>query len=156
MEGTWEKLSQVAVLGAKYDSPECQPHLKCLEGTRVDILKLIQGLLDEQKKCQIIWLHGMAGIRKSAVAFTVAEMMKGLKMTEEMKIETRLMGMFFFLHKHMNCSTTGHFFAALAYQLATNFPSIQKDVNRAIHKNPVILNPNNSLRNQMKMLFHQP
>ncbi|KAG2752743.1 hypothetical protein P692DRAFT_201894899, partial [Suillus brevipes Sb2] len=67
--GPWEKLSHVAVLGAEYDSPERQPHPKCLEGTRVDLLQFIHGLLDNQ----IVWLHGTAGVRKSAVAFTVAE-----------------------------------------------------------------------------------
>ncbi|KAG2028809.1 hypothetical protein BDR03DRAFT_906729 [Suillus americanus] len=70
-EETWEKLSQVAVKGAKYDSHERQPHPKCLKGTRVDLLKIIYGLLDKQEKNQIIWLHGTAGVGKSAVAFTI-------------------------------------------------------------------------------------
>ncbi|KAG2102798.1 uncharacterized protein F5147DRAFT_809804, partial [Suillus discolor] len=56
--GPWEKLSRVAVLGAEYDSPERQPHPKCLEGTRVDLLQFIHGLLDKQEKSQIVWLHG--------------------------------------------------------------------------------------------------
>ncbi|KAG2346572.1 hypothetical protein BDR05DRAFT_792371 [Suillus weaverae] len=155
-EGTWERLSQVAVLGAEYDSPERQPHPKCLEGTRVDLLKFIYGSLDKQEKSQIIWLHGTAGVGKSAVAFTVAERMKGLKVTEETKIETRLAGTFFFSRKHTNRSTTGHFFATLAYQLASNFPSVQKDVNRAIRENPAVLNASMSLRDQMKALFRQP
>ena len=33
VEGTEEKLSQVAVKGAEYNSPERHPHPKCLEGT---------------------------------------------------------------------------------------------------------------------------
>ncbi|KAG2345375.1 hypothetical protein BDR05DRAFT_135246 [Suillus weaverae] len=155
-EGTWEKLSQVAVLGAEYDSPERQPHPKCLEGTRVDVLKFIYGLLDKREKSQIIWLHGTAGVGKSAVAFTVAERMNGLKVTEETQIETRLAGSFFFSRKHTNRSTTGHFFATLAYQLASNFPSVQKDVNRAIRENPAVLNSSMSLRDQMKALFRRP
>ncbi|KAG2055769.1 hypothetical protein BDR06DRAFT_857359, partial [Suillus hirtellus] len=155
-KGTWEKLSQVAVLGDKYDSPECQPHPKCLKGTRVDLLKFIYGLLDKQEKSQIIWLHGTAGVRKSAMAFTVAERMKGLKMTEETKIKTRLVGMFFFSCKHTKCSTTGHLFVTLAYQLASNFPSIKNDVNKAIHKTPAVLDSSESLCNQMMALFHRP
>ncbi|KAG2345383.1 hypothetical protein BDR05DRAFT_930828, partial [Suillus weaverae] len=155
-EGTWEKLSQVAILGAEYDSPERQPHPKCLEGTRVDVLKLIYGLLDKQEKSQIIWLHGTAGVGKSAVAFTVAERMKCLKVTEETKIETRLAGSFFFSRKHTNRSSTGHVFATLAYQLARNFPSVQKDVNRAIRENPAVLNASMSLQDQMKELFRRP
>jgi hypothetical protein len=83
-EGTWVRLSQVAVKSAQYNSRERQPHAKCLEGTRVDLLKYIHLLLDEdKKKNQLIWLHGTAGVGKSAVAFTVADRMKGLKVTEE-------------------------------------------------------------------------
>ncbi|KAG2339061.1 hypothetical protein BDR05DRAFT_1040174, partial [Suillus weaverae] len=68
----------------------------------------------------------------------------------------RLAGTFFFSRKHTNRSTTGHFFATLAYQLASNFPSVQKDVNRAIRENPAVLNASMSLREQMKALFRRP
>ncbi|KAG2740986.1 hypothetical protein P692DRAFT_201894793 [Suillus brevipes Sb2] len=154
--GPWEKLSRVAVLGAEYDSPERQPHPKCLEGTRVDLLQFIHGLLDKREKSQIVWLHGTAGVGKSAVAFTVAERMKGLKVREETNVETRLAGTFFFSRKHTKRSTTGHFFATLAYQLASNFPSVKNDVNEAILENPAVLDSSKSLRDQMKALFLRP
>ncbi|OAX31807.1 hypothetical protein K503DRAFT_676274, partial [Rhizopogon vinicolor AM-OR11-026] len=96
----WERLPQVAIKGAEYDSRERQPHPKCLEGTRVDLLDYIYGLLDVQEKSQIIWLHGTAGVGKSAVAFTVAERMKGLKARERSTVEKRLAGSFFFSRKH--------------------------------------------------------
>ncbi|KAG2109740.1 uncharacterized protein F5147DRAFT_635171 [Suillus discolor] len=155
-EGTWEKLSQVAVPGAEYDSPERQPHPKCLKETRVNLLKSIYGLLDKREMSQIIWLHGTAGVGKSAVAFTVAKRMKGLMMTEKTKIETRLAGTFFFARKHTKRTTAGHFFATLAYQLASNFPSVKNDVNKAIHENPAVLDSRKSLRDQMMALFRRP
>ncbi|KAG1818182.1 uncharacterized protein BJ212DRAFT_1499402 [Suillus subaureus] len=95
----------------------------------------------------------MVGIGKSAVVFTVAEKMRGLKMTEETKIEKQLGGTFFFLCKHIKCCTTGYFFAMLAYQLASNFPSVWEDVNRAIIENPALLDPDKSLWDQMEVLF---
>ncbi|OAX33230.1 hypothetical protein K503DRAFT_804536 [Rhizopogon vinicolor AM-OR11-026] len=153
---SWERLSQVAIKGAEYDSRERQPHPKCLEGTRVDLLDYIYGSLNVQEKRQIIWLHGTAGVGKSAVAFTVAEKMKGLKLTEQTTVEKRLAGSFFFSRKHTKRCTTGYFFATLAYQLATNFPSVRGDVNRAIHDNPALLDPDKSLRDQMEALFLQP
>ncbi|KAG1817690.1 uncharacterized protein BJ212DRAFT_1199911, partial [Suillus subaureus] len=58
--------------------------------------------------------------------------------------------------KHMKCSMSGHFFAMLTYQLVTNFPSVRKDVNRAIHKNPAVLDSCKSLCDQIEVLFHQP
>ncbi|KAG2126829.1 hypothetical protein DEU56DRAFT_862088 [Suillus clintonianus] len=157
-EGTWEKLSQVAVKGAEHDSGERRPHPKCssLEGTRVVLLNHIYGLLDTKEKNRLIWLHGTAGVGKSAVVFTVAERMRGLKMTEETKREKRLAGTFFSSRKHTKRRTTGYFFATLAYQLAVNFPSIKTYVNKAILENPALLDPDKSLHDQMEALFLQP
>ncbi|KAG2114775.1 uncharacterized protein F5147DRAFT_550670, partial [Suillus discolor] len=45
---------------------------------------------------------------------------------------------------------------ALAYQLATNFPSIRQDVNRAIRNNHALLDPDTPLCNQMEGPFLQP
>ncbi|KAG1809414.1 uncharacterized protein BJ212DRAFT_1279709, partial [Suillus subaureus] len=153
---TWVKLSEVTVKGAQYNSPECYPHPECLQGTQVDLLKHINGFLDDPEKNQLIWLHGMAGIGKSAVVFTVAERMRGLKVIEEMNVEKRLAGTFFFLCKKIECHTAGYFFAMLVYQLATNFPSIQKDVNRVICDDPALLDPSTPLCDQMGAFFLKP
>ncbi|KAG1835523.1 hypothetical protein EV424DRAFT_1562480 [Suillus variegatus] len=135
LEEIWLKLSQVAVTGAQYNSGERLPHPKCLKGTRVDLLKYIHELLDDPEKNQLIWLHGTAGVGKSAVAFTVAETMRGLKVTEETNIEKRLAGTFFFSRKYTN---------------------IRMDVSRAIRNNPALLNPDTTLHDQMEALFLQP
>ncbi|KAG2119844.1 uncharacterized protein F5147DRAFT_602228, partial [Suillus discolor] len=153
LEGIWEKLSQVAVKGAQYNSRERQPHPKCLKGTRVDLLKYIHKLLDDPEKNHLIWLHGTAGVGKSAVAFTVAETMKGMKVNEKTNIEKRLAGTFFFSRKHTERRTAGYLFATLVYQLSTNFPSIRKDVSRAIRNNPALLDPDTPLCDQMEKLF---
>ncbi|KAG1811898.1 uncharacterized protein BJ212DRAFT_1277613, partial [Suillus subaureus] len=133
--------------GAQYNSCEHQPHPKCLQGTRVDLLKHIHGFLDNTENNKLIWLHGTAGIGKSAIAFTVAEKMRGLKMTKETNVKKQLAGTFFFLCKHTKCCTAGYFFVTLVYQLATNFPSIQQGVNRAIRNNPTLLDPDTPLCN---------
>ncbi|OAX37252.1 hypothetical protein K503DRAFT_245591 [Rhizopogon vinicolor AM-OR11-026] len=154
-EGAWEKLSRVAVNGAEYNSRERQPHPKCLKETRVDLLSHIYGLLDNPKKSQLIWLHGTAGVGKSAVAFTVAERMRSLKVSEH-ATSKRLAGTFFFSRKHTKRRTTGYFFATLVYQLASNFPSIRDDINRTIRENPALLDPDKSLEDQTEALFLQP
>ncbi|KAG2124244.1 hypothetical protein DEU56DRAFT_705388, partial [Suillus clintonianus] len=152
---TWERLNQVAVKGAEYNSRERQPHSKCLEGTRVDLLNYIHGILDNPEKSRLIWLHGTAGVGKSAVAFTVAEKMRGLKVAEGTK-EKRLAGTFFFSRKHTKRCTTGYFFATLAYQLASNFPSVREEVNSAIRENPALLDPDKAVVDQMEELFLRP
>ncbi|KAG1760584.1 hypothetical protein EDD22DRAFT_989678, partial [Suillus occidentalis] len=156
LQGTWAKLSEVAVKGAQYNSHERQPHPKCLQGTRVDLLKYIHGFLDNTEKNRLIWLHGTAGVGKSAVAFTVADKMKDLKVREETNIEKWLVGTFFFSCKHTKHCTAGYFFATLVYQLATNFPSIHNDVNWAIRDNPALLDPGTPLCDQMEALFLKP
>ncbi|OJA18655.1 hypothetical protein AZE42_13214, partial [Rhizopogon vesiculosus] len=65
-QAAWQKLSEVAVKGAQYNSPQRQPHPECLEGTRVDLLNYIYAFLDNPEKNQLIWLHGTAGVGKSA------------------------------------------------------------------------------------------
>ena len=71
----WDKLAQVAIGGAEYDTPdlERQPHPKCLERTRVNLLDHMYGISDDSEKSRFVWLQGMAGVGKSAVAFTIAE-----------------------------------------------------------------------------------
>jgi hypothetical protein len=155
-EGAWEKLSQITVKGAEYDSRERQPYPKCLEGTRVNLLNHIYELLDNPDKNRLIWLHGIAGVGKSAVAFTIAERMRDLKVAEQTSGEKRLAGTFFFSRRYTKRCTAGFLFATLAYQLASNFPSVRDDVNRAIRNNPAILDPDKSLRDQMEALFLQP
>ncbi|KAG2107703.1 uncharacterized protein F5147DRAFT_613219, partial [Suillus discolor] len=155
-QGAWEKLAQVTVKGAEHDSRERLPHPQCLEGTRVVLLDHIYGTLDDKSKNRLIWLHGTAGVGKSAVAFTVAERMRALKVTDETIIEKRLAGTFFFSRKHTNRRTTARFFATLAYQLASNFPSVRTHVNKAILENPALLHPDGSLRDQMEALFSRP
>ncbi|KAG1718434.1 hypothetical protein EDB19DRAFT_1984152 [Suillus lakei] len=152
----WRKLSQVAVHGAVYDSPERQPHPKCLKGTRGDLLKYIYGLSDNPQKSQLIWLHGTAGVGKSAVAFTVAERMRDLKASEKTTVEKRLAGTFFFSRTTRNRSTAAYVFATLAYQLVRNFPSVRSEVSKAIIDNPAVLEPNSSFRDQMEVLFLLP
>ncbi|KAG2336439.1 hypothetical protein BDR05DRAFT_853417, partial [Suillus weaverae] len=155
-DATWKKLCQVAAKGAEHASPERHPHPKCLEGTRVNLLNYIYGLLDKKDKNQTIWLHGTAGVGQSAVAFTVAERMKSLKVTKQMHKEIRLVGTFFFSRKHTKRRTTAYFFVTLAYQLATNFPSVEEHVNKAIFENPALLDPDKSVCDQMEGLFLRP
>ncbi|KAG2140981.1 hypothetical protein DEU56DRAFT_701213, partial [Suillus clintonianus] len=155
-EKAWEKLSQVAVHGAVYDSRERLPHPKCLKDTRTTLLKHIYEFLDNPENNQLVWLHGTAGVGKSAVAFTVAERMRGLKASEVTTVEKRLAGTFFFSRTNTNRRTTGYFFATLAYQLARNFPSVRSDVSKAIIENSAVLEPNSSVRDQMEALFLRP
>jgi len=46
---------------------------KCLERIRVNLLDDMYGISDDPEKNRLVWLNGMAGLGKFAVAFTLAE-----------------------------------------------------------------------------------
>jgi hypothetical protein len=56
----WEKLSRVSVKGAEYDSRECRPHPRRLEGSWVDLTNCVNALLDDERQSRLIWLHGIS------------------------------------------------------------------------------------------------
>jgi len=66
---------RVALGGGEYDCPGYQSHPKSLERTRINPFDHIYGVLDdpESRESQLVWLNGMAGVGKFAVAFTVPE-----------------------------------------------------------------------------------
>ncbi|KAG1817504.1 uncharacterized protein BJ212DRAFT_1299062 [Suillus subaureus] len=155
IEDAWEKLSRVSVKGAEYDSRERQPHPRRLEGSWIDLTNCIHALLGHREKSQLIWLHGAAGVGKSAVAFNIAERMR---IKERTDIEKRLAGSFVFSRKHTKRSTTGYFFATLAYQLASisSYSGFKELATGSILENPALLDPDKSLRDQMEALFLRP
>jgi hypothetical protein len=64
------------------------------------------------------------------------------------------LGELFFSHAStQHAALLAIYLVTLAYQLATNFPSIQGDMNRAIIENLALLDPDKSLQDQMKTLF---
>ncbi len=60
--------------GADVDSSARYPPPQCHPGTREWLTKKIEEwLFDEQRKWDLLWLYGPAGVGKSAVAQTIAE-----------------------------------------------------------------------------------
>jgi hypothetical protein len=146
-------LSGSADHGALFDSSASGPlqERECLEGTRKSVFEQIEGAL-QVSKSTIIWLSGSPGTGKSAIAYTMARRLKGLK-------PSRLAGSFFFRRKHKNISgQTGlDFFApTLAYQIAKSNHMAERCVFDAIRSDPVILDPIKSLFEQFQPLIVKP
>ncbi|KAK7042945.1 hypothetical protein VNI00_008682 [Paramarasmius palmivorus] len=67
-------LAQNAAPNACYDSEQRFPPPNCHEGTRLQILeKLSSRIEDKYKANNVLWLHGSAGVGKSAIAQHLAE-----------------------------------------------------------------------------------
>jgi hypothetical protein len=135
----------------------CLMYPKCLEGTRVDLLNHIYGLLENPDKSRLIWLHGMAGVGKSAVAFTKAERMRGLKVEEQTTREKRLAGTFFFLaqvHETLHGKISFCDACLPACQQFPRYPGRCQQSHPRQSRDSRL--PHKSLQDQMKALFLQP
>jgi WD40 repeat protein len=99
-----DKLGYVAAAEINAQSPE-----GCLEGTRVELLKDLQAWSRDPDSPQILWLDGMAGTGKSAIARSFCHMLWEDK---------QLGGSFFCLRADVNRGNPKHILPTLAIQLA--------------------------------------
>ncbi|KAK1228253.1 hypothetical protein PQX77_008708 [Marasmius sp. AFHP31] len=87
------------------------PRTGVLEGTRVGIIEeLSRWIEDPSRKHRACWVHGGAGVGKSAVAQTICEVSCR---------KSQLAASFFFWRHDAQRSTLDHFFPTIAHQLAT-------------------------------------
>ncbi|KAJ8089260.1 hypothetical protein PM082_014508 [Marasmius tenuissimus] len=122
-----------------------------LEGTRVALIeKLSRWIEDSSKKHRACWVHGGAGVGKSAVAQTICEISRR---------KSQLAASFFFSRNDTSRSTLNTFIPTLAHQLATS-PPLQKAglsslIDDAVRQNPSGLERMN-LEGQFQSLLFQP
>ncbi|KAJ3569917.1 hypothetical protein NP233_g4743 [Leucocoprinus birnbaumii] len=65
-----------AMSGVEYNSSARDPLPRCHEGTRLWLLKAMRSwLCDPKMKQRLVWLHGPAGVGKSAITQTFAELL---------------------------------------------------------------------------------
>ncbi|KAK7033623.1 hypothetical protein VNI00_012622 [Paramarasmius palmivorus] len=101
-------LAQNAAPNACYDSEQRFPPPNCHEGTRLQILeKLSSRIEDKSKANSVLWLHGSAGVGKSAIAQHLAE---------KYARNGRLGAAFFFSRSDSTRNKLGPLVASIAYQ----------------------------------------
>ncbi|TFK19727.1 hypothetical protein FA15DRAFT_567807, partial [Coprinopsis marcescibilis] len=141
-------LQQFAASGAAHDSKERWPPPKCHPKTR----KLATShLLDRAKQrraerlSSVLWLFAPAGMGKTAIAQTVAELCE----------EEELLAATFFFHRgdpQRNCTT--RLVASIAFQLASSIAEIKPLIEEAVRTNPAVLDK--ALHIQLKKLIIEP
>ncbi|KAJ7200506.1 hypothetical protein GGX14DRAFT_372137 [Mycena pura] len=118
-------MSAIHNSGARFAEPACHP------GTRVEILKdLAAWSRDTQPDGKILWVYGLAGMGKSAIA----QMFAG-----ECNRDGNLGASFFFQRGHPECGTWHRLFVTIAYQLAFSVPELFLSVQQAVEKDPLIV-----------------
>ncbi|KAJ7634345.1 hypothetical protein FB45DRAFT_1025293 [Roridomyces roridus] len=138
-------LYRAVSLDAMHDSAERPPDPSCHPGTRTAILdQLGKWSLEQPSDSPILWLHGCAGIGKSAIAqqFAASCHERG-----------QLGGAFFFKRGSVSRGTWRHLLPTLAYQLSVAFPSLGPLIQRAVETDKLVLGK--AIHHQLEKLLVQ-
>ncbi|KAH7196255.1 nucleoside phosphorylase domain-containing protein [Fusarium oxysporum] len=131
--------------GASFDSRDEQHNPKCLQNTRVELLKNICYWIDDPDSKTIFWLNGMAGTGKSTIARTVAQLRSGYG---------DLGASFFFKRGEPDRGSLARVVPTLARQLAGNIPGVASVIKKAVDADPAIVGK--TLREQFDKLIREP
>ncbi|PPQ88771.1 hypothetical protein CVT25_008629 [Psilocybe cyanescens] len=134
---------------AMYNSAERFPPPKCHPGTREKIISAILDWVNEPiLKERVLWLNGPAGAGKSAIAHTIAVLLK------EISEDSKYAGSFFFAKDAIGRGDGTKLFSTVAYQLAINFPSFRALLDAAMLNDPTL--PTKSIDIQLQYLIIEP
>ncbi|KAF5344160.1 hypothetical protein D9756_011413 [Leucocoprinus leucothites] len=141
-------LAENKLSGAETDSFTRDPPPCCHPGTRHTILTLvISWLMDINRKTSLLWLHGAAGVGKSAVAQTISEYCLD-------KPQEQWLGAALFLSRTKNQDVPTRIIPSLAYQLAVRFPAYKGIITRLLTNEPSIFDK--SLHTQFTKMIIEP
>ncbi|KAJ7450119.1 hypothetical protein FB451DRAFT_1146411 [Mycena latifolia] len=131
---------------ALHDSVERFPEPACHPGTRTAVLEELKSWsVNTSPDNAILWLHGCAGMGKSAIA----QMFAG-----DCQAQSRLGASFFFRCGHPKRGTWHGLFTTLAYQLATTIPQLLLPVQRAVEADKLVVG--RAMPVQFRKLFLEP
>ncbi|PPQ66803.1 hypothetical protein CVT26_009650 [Gymnopilus dilepis] len=142
----FEKLAQRVATQARHDTGELAEPAKCHPDTRVAILT---DLLDWAQAITynypVKWMTGSAGVGKTAIARSIAEILKRRNL---------LLADFFFWRTGDRCNTAEFFVSTLAYQIAISLPETRPFIENAIRQDPHIFT--RTLESQSQALIVGP
>ncbi|KAF9447121.1 hypothetical protein P691DRAFT_802941 [Macrolepiota fuliginosa MF-IS2] len=144
-----KKLLNASMPDAFYDSSARDPPPSCHPGTRFDFIDAITGwgLGASQQTERILWMYGPAGVGKSAVAQSCAELL-----AEKSKLGAAL---FFSRSVGLNKRDDPHrLFTSLSYQIATKSKPFGDILNHNIQNDPTLVTK--SIREQFQELLVKP
>ncbi|KAF9449811.1 hypothetical protein P691DRAFT_798820 [Macrolepiota fuliginosa MF-IS2] len=131
--------------GAEFDSSERDPPPRCHPGTRLSIVQRIRDWLQNAgRQKNLLWLHGPAGVGKSAIIQSLAE--------SESKYNGVIATLFFSAISARN--DPNRVLTTLAYQLAVKDPSYRAYVVELMSQDPRSLDKATS--EQFRKLFIEP
>ncbi|KAF9453396.1 hypothetical protein P691DRAFT_64887 [Macrolepiota fuliginosa MF-IS2] len=140
-----EHLVNYSMPDARYDSSARDPPPRCHPGTRTNLVESLQTILQEPNpKAKLIWLHGPAGVGKSAILQTLAEA----------EAERGKLGATLFFSRSNHRDDPQKVFTTLSFQFAVKDPSYQTYMTQRMAADPTFLDK--SLPTQFKDLITMP
>ncbi|KAJ3516577.1 hypothetical protein NLJ89_g1043 [Agrocybe chaxingu] len=105
---------------------------KCHEKTRIAVISKIMDWITGKVDADalMLWLYGPAGVGKSAIARTIAELCEPRKL---------LLASFFFFRSNSTRNTTKPLVANIAYRIACVIPAARRHIEMAIEADPLLL-----------------
>ncbi|KAK1221342.1 hypothetical protein PQX77_015843 [Marasmius sp. AFHP31] len=124
---------------------------RCILGTRTKVIDAILKWTSNPSSPGILWLNGLVGEGKSAVAQTVAER---LSSSTNMDTSVRLAGSFFFSRGEDDCCQMTKLFTTLAYQLTRFDSNLKNSILGALRADAFL--PHAKLAEQLEKLIVNP
>ncbi|KAJ7630231.1 hypothetical protein FB45DRAFT_531164 [Roridomyces roridus] len=125
-----DRLYPHVVMEALHDSGERFPEPICHPGTRTNILRDLDSWSADGSAKPILWLHGSAGIGKSAIV---------QKFAGDCDQRGRAAASFFFKRGHRSCGGWDQIVATIAYQLAEAVPEFSDSLRQTIKQEKLIV-----------------
>ncbi|KAF8893154.1 hypothetical protein CPB84DRAFT_1748618 [Gymnopilus junonius] len=126
----FDSLAQRVATRAHHDSGELSDPAKCHPETRVAILTHLKEWAEGSTyNSPIKWITGSAGVGKTAIMHTIAEILERKQL---------LLADFFFWRTGEHCNTADFFIATLAYQIAISMPSTRPHIENIVKRDPHI------------------
>ncbi|KAF9442596.1 hypothetical protein P691DRAFT_470161, partial [Macrolepiota fuliginosa MF-IS2] len=140
-----ELLSEHVIVGAEFDSSDHRP--SCHPDTRLDISHTIQSwMYNLVRKYNILWLHGPAGVGKSAILQTIAEAAS--------ERAASILGATLFFSRPNSRDDPKGVFITIAYRLAVRYPLYRQYIVRLLSIDPQLVEK--SLAEQFKTFIALP
>ncbi|KXN85088.1 hypothetical protein AN958_11717 [Leucoagaricus sp. SymC.cos] len=140
-------LAEHTIPGVEHDSSERDPPPLCHPGTRLDICGQAQSWFHNSNQNEkILWIHGPAGVGKSAIMQTLAQ--------EEHKSPTSILGATVFFSKLRQRNDPNRLFNTIAYQLAVRYKPYCQYITNILSKDPKIVEK--SMKEQFHWLIEKP
>ncbi|KAJ6566691.1 hypothetical protein B0H19DRAFT_713019 [Mycena capillaripes] len=137
-------LHRHVVTEALHDSVERFPEPACHPGTRTEVLNQLQSWSTETNvESTLLWMHGSAGMGKSAIA----QMFAG-----DCENDGRLGASFFFRRNHPRRGKWNGLIATIAYQLANTLPGLLLPLQQAVERDKLVIGRSMTVQFQRLLL----